>query len=79
MVLAARGEAPRLANAAGAALSVAPGDAAALAAAIRRLHDEPETGSRLARAGRAFAAEHLREDQVGVLERVLIRVAGRDA
>lgn len=79
VVLAARGEAPRLANATGAALAVAPGDAPALAAAIRRLHDEPETGSRLARAGRAFAAEHLREDQVGVLERVLIRVAGREA
>ncbi len=75
VVLAARGEAPRLAGAADAALVVPPGDAEALAGAIRRLRDEPETGAQLARAGRAFAAEHLREDQIAVLERVLIRVA----
>lgn len=77
VVLAAAGEAPRLANAAGAALSVPPGDAAALEGAISRLRDEPETREQLAAAGRAFAADHLREDQAVALERVLRRVVER--
>lgn len=74
VVLAAGGEAPRLADAAGAALTVPPGDAGALERAIARLRDEPETGEELARAGRSFAAEHLREDQTRALEGVLRRV-----
>ena len=71
VVLAAAGEAPRLAAEADAALTVAPGDPDALAAAIRRLRDEPALGARLAAAGRDLAERYLREDQIGRLERVL--------
>jgi glycosyltransferase involved in cell wall biosynthesis len=79
VVLAARGEAPRLAGEADAALTVPPADVDALVHAIGRLRDEPETADRLAAAGRRFAASYLRENQVDALEQVLIRVAGRSA
>ena len=52
VVLAAQGEAPRLAESAGAALEVPPGDPEALAAAVRRLRDEPALRERLGEAGR---------------------------
>ncbi len=78
VVLAAAGEAPRLATAADAALVVAPGDSEELAGAIRRLRHEPELTAELERAGRAFAAEYLREDQIAKLEAILERAAGRD-
>jgi glycosyltransferase involved in cell wall biosynthesis len=71
VILAASGEAPRLAAEADAALVVAPADPDALAGAVRRLRDEPALASRLSDAGRAFAAHHLREDQIGNLERIL--------
>jgi glycosyltransferase involved in cell wall biosynthesis len=61
VVLAADGEARRLAEAAGAVLPVAPGDPAALAAGIRRLAGDPGLCSRLSERGRAFAADHGRE------------------
>ena len=79
VVLAAAGEAPRLAGDAEAALVVAPGDAVSLAAAVRRLRDEPQLGAGLQRAGRSFAARYLREDQIARLESVLDRAvaAGR--
>ena len=78
VVLAAAGEAPRLASAADAALVVAPGDPEELAGAIRRLRNEPELTAQLERAGRAFAAEYLREDQIAKLEAILEHAAGRD-
>ena len=78
VVLAASGEAPRLAGAAGAAIIVAPGDATELAGAVRRLRDDPSERERLADAGRRFASAHLREDQVEGLERLLLAIsAGR--
>jgi glycosyltransferase involved in cell wall biosynthesis len=63
VLLAAQGEAPRLAETAGAALQVAPGDPEALAAAVRRLRDDPALREKLADAGRGFGAENLRERQ----------------
>jgi glycosyltransferase involved in cell wall biosynthesis len=78
VVLAAAGEAPRLASAADAALVVAPGDSEKLAGAIRRLRREPELAEELERAGRAFAAEYLRENQIAKLEAILERAAGRE-
>jgi glycosyltransferase involved in cell wall biosynthesis len=75
VIVAARGEAPRIAEEAGAALVVPPGDASALAAAVRRLRDEPELSERLAAAGRALAGRYLREDQAVSLEGVLAGVA----
>ena len=74
VIVAANGEAPRLAASAAAALTIPPGDADALATAVRRLRDEPQTAAELARSGRAFAAGYLREDHVETLERVLERV-----
>jgi glycosyltransferase involved in cell wall biosynthesis len=75
VVLAAAGESARLAEAAGAALTVAPGDPAALAAAIGRLRAEPELRERLSAAGRSFAAANLREVQVERLEELLTELA----
>jgi len=75
LIVAARGEAPRVAEAAGVALVVEPGDAEALAAAVRRLRDEPELATRLAAAGPALGSEYLRERQVERMESVLAEVA----
>jgi glycosyltransferase involved in cell wall biosynthesis len=79
VILAARGEAPRLAADADAALVVPPGDPVALADAVRRLLDEPRLAGRLSEAGRSFAAGYLREDQIQKLEGILARVVGERA
>ena len=63
VLLAAQGEAPRLAESAGAALQIPPGDPEALAAAVRRLRDDPALRERLGEAGRGFGADNLRERQ----------------
>ncbi len=76
IVVAARGEAPRIAEAAGAGLVVPPGDPQALAAAVRRLRDDPALAERLGEAGAGLASAHLRERQVEHLERVLAGAAG---
>jgi glycosyltransferase involved in cell wall biosynthesis len=72
VIVSAAGEASRLAQAGEAALCIPPGDPAALAAAVRRLRDEPQLAAGLARRGRSFAAEYLRERQVERLERILL-------
>lgn len=76
VILAADGEARRLADAAGAVRAVPPGDPEALAEALRELRDDPAAGARLGERGTAFAAEHLRERQVERLEQVLREAAG---
>ena len=58
-------------------LAVAPGDPEALAAAVRRVAAEPELRRRLGEAGRAFAAENLREVGVERLESFLLERVGR--
>ncbi len=58
LVLCARGESAALVRAARAGLVVEPGDAAALAAALARLHSQPERRRELGRAGRAYAEAH---------------------
>lgn len=75
VILAATGESQRLAETAGAVLPVAPGDAGALADAVRRLHGDAALRERLVDSGRAFATEYLRERQVERLEEILERVA----
>lgn len=77
VIVAAAGEAPRLVAESEAALTVPPEDAAALAAAVRRLRDEPELGARLGERGREFAAGYLRERQVDRLREVLRAVTNR--
>jgi glycosyltransferase involved in cell wall biosynthesis len=79
VVLAARGEAPRLIEATGAALAVPPGDPAALAAAVRSLKNDPALRSSLSASGRAFAAQNLREDRAIELAALLESLSGRRA
>jgi glycosyltransferase involved in cell wall biosynthesis len=77
VVLAAAGEARRLAARSGAAVIVAPEDPRALAAAVRRLRDEPETVPDLIARGREFASAHTREAGIEALERLLVAVSPR--
>ena len=56
VIVAARGEAPRIAEDAGAALIVAPGDAGRLAGAVKRLRDEPDA-ARAARRTRESGSQ----------------------
>jgi glycosyltransferase involved in cell wall biosynthesis len=79
VIVASRGEAPRIASEAEAALVVEPGDSAALAAAVRRLRDDPELRERLSEAGKRLAARYLREDQVVELDAILTEVVGTNA
>ena len=71
VVVAAPGESRRLAERHNAALTVAPGDAAGLAAAIRRLRDEPSVAEQLSSGARELAQASRREAQVPVLEALL--------
>ena len=70
VVLAAAGEAARRAEG-GIALSVAPGQAAELAAAIRCLRAEPALAKSLSTRGREFAADNLRERHLQALAEIL--------
>lgn len=71
MVVSAGGETRALTEREDAGLTVAPGDSSGLAAAVRRLRDEPETAARLIEGGAALAAASLRENGVTDLERLL--------
>ncbi len=75
VILAAAGEALRLVVQAEAALPIPPADPAALADAVRALRDDATARQRLGEAGRAFAAQHLRELQLERLEGLLREVA----
>ena len=75
VILAASGEAPRLVAEHGAADIVAPGDAQALAGAVRRLRDDNDHAAALAAAGPEFAEQVRRERQIERLETVLARAA----
>lgn len=59
VLLAADGESARVVADAGAGLVVPPGDAKALAEAMRRLHSDRALARRLGACGRAFAEERL--------------------
>jgi glycosyltransferase involved in cell wall biosynthesis len=70
-----RGEGSAIIEAADCGIVFAPGDDAALAAAVERLADDPEEGRRLGRNGRRFVLEHydrrrLAHDYLAILERV---------
>jgi colanic acid biosynthesis glycosyl transferase WcaI len=79
IVVAAPGEPRRLAEQTGAAMTVPPGDAGALAEAVRRLREEEALRRRLSEAARQFAAANLREDGVKRLEAVLSAARGAPA
>jgi colanic acid biosynthesis glycosyl transferase WcaI len=74
VVVAAPGETRRVAEEAGAALCVPPGDARELAAAIRRLRDDSSLRDRLAERARAFAEKHTREHGVEALHALVTRL-----
>jgi glycosyltransferase involved in cell wall biosynthesis len=76
LIVAAAGEARRIAADWGAGLTVRPGDVAGLAAAVGRLRDEVDLREDLGGAGRRLAAASLREEQVGPLEDLLRRLVG---
>jgi colanic acid biosynthesis glycosyl transferase WcaI len=67
VVLAGRGESSALVQAAGAGVVVAPGDAAALAAAFAALRAQPGRVARLGAAGRAYVERHFTVD--GLVDR----------
>lgn len=75
VIVAAAGEARRLASEHSIGLSVDPDEPEDLARAVRRLCDEPGLRDRLADAGARFAAKNLRESQVDRLEAMLDSVA----
>jgi glycosyltransferase involved in cell wall biosynthesis len=75
VILAANGESRRLSEERGAALTLNPGDPAALANAVRRLRDEPGIGEALVQEARRFAEESLRERGVPLLEGILEEAA----
>jgi colanic acid biosynthesis glycosyl transferase WcaI len=76
VLVAARGEAPKLVTRTACGLVVAPEDGAGLAAAIGRLQDDPEGAGTMARAGREAARELVRSRQVENLEAVLQEASG---
>ena len=77
VILSAAGEPQRLVARAEAAVPIPPEDREALVASLRSLREDPVLRERLSAAGRRFAAEYLREDQVARLEAVLAGVARR--
>ena len=79
VIVAAPGELRRTAERAGAALTIDPGDAPALATAVRSLRDDHELSRRLIKGGTAFAEAHLRDRGVEQLELLLRSVVERPA
>jgi colanic acid biosynthesis glycosyl transferase WcaI len=77
VILAAEGEPRRLAGESDAALEVPPEDPEALAAAVRRLREDPELARGLSDRGREFAEANRRERGVERLESVLEAATAR--
>ena len=77
IVVAAPGEAARIAEREEIALTAAPGDAEALREALLEIARSPERAAGMTGRAGAFAAAHLREDLVADLERVLLDAARR--
>jgi glycosyltransferase involved in cell wall biosynthesis len=75
VVLAAVGESVRLTEESGAALTVPPGDATALADAVRRLRDDRKLAEQVGTAGREFAERNSREMGVEALDGLVRTIA----
>lgn len=75
VVLAAVGESVRLTEEASAAISVAPGDATALADAVRRLRDDRKLAAKLGARAREFAERNAREVGVETLDTLVRTIA----
>lgn len=71
------GEATQMLEQAGAGLAVEPECPHALAAAVRKIKEQPELASEMGEMGRAFAVEHLDRTRLGRrLEEVLMNLVG---
>ena len=79
VLLSAAGEPARILELAGGGIAVAPEDPAALAAAARRLRNDPIAAEAMGARGRAWARGRLRSVQAARLEELLLDVAGRRA
>jgi glycosyltransferase involved in cell wall biosynthesis len=81
LLLAAHGESARFVTEAGAGIVVAPGDASALAEAIRTLHASHDLRRQLGRSGRAYVERHFGADRAAAQwsERLIEAVAARRA
>jgi glycosyltransferase involved in cell wall biosynthesis len=77
VVVSAAGETKKQSEAAGAALTVTPGDAQGLASAVRSLRDDPELAGRLVEGGERLAAANLREDALERLSELLTSVVAK--
>jgi glycosyltransferase involved in cell wall biosynthesis len=75
VVVAAPGESSRLAEELNVGVAVEPGDAQALARAVRALSEDPELAERVARDAYDFASIQRREWYVDGLERMLAGIA----
>jgi glycosyltransferase involved in cell wall biosynthesis len=75
VLVAAPGEAERLAREEGIAMAVPPEDPEELADAVRVLRDKPQLRDRLADAGRRFAAANRRDAHVEDLEALMLSLA----
>jgi glycosyltransferase involved in cell wall biosynthesis len=80
VVGALRGEGARVLDESGGGITVAPGDAQAMAAAILELRDDPERREALGKAGRRYVEEHYSRAVIAAtLERLLGELtAGRN-
>jgi glycosyltransferase involved in cell wall biosynthesis len=76
VIVAAAGETRRLAD--GAAVLAPPEDPEAMAAAVRKLRDDPELGQRLGERARELARRHLRDAQAERLVAGLEQLAAGD-
>jgi len=74
LLVAAPGEARRIAEREGLALTTDPGEPSELAAAVRQLAADQPLRARLAAAARRFAGEHRREAEVERLENLLLLI-----
>jgi glycosyltransferase involved in cell wall biosynthesis len=74
VIVAAPGEAGRIARESEIGLVAAPGDAADLVTALAELAENPDIGVQMTARAREFAGRHLREDLVDDLERILADV-----
>jgi colanic acid biosynthesis glycosyl transferase WcaI len=78
VIVSAAGETSRLAEEAGAGLSIRPGDAKELAGAVRRIRDDGSLRARLAAGARAFGEASSRERGIERLDQLLRDVAARN-
>ena len=75
-IVAAAGEPHRLVEQTGCGLAIPPENGRALAAAIRRIIDDPAAAAEMGRAGREAAQNLVRSRQIQRLESILTEVAG---